>query len=259
MNAKARGITALPAIVAVVAILLVIGLILYFSSDVVSTKVDSSINQFAHWTPENIAKDPENYLNFCEKQANQAIVDLKASKISIGLSRAKLETMQGDAKQKIAVGDKALTELKGAYTKAEADKAWPITWQDAPRDQEWAKRQIVSFYRQVASQKSLLGKVEGGLKKLDAQVGRIEEANAKSQEQLAEIKSSREILKVQKLTDDLTSRLVSMKGVLQATVASVSENTGVISLDQLAAESATQVDDSEFKKIMGGAPTTQGK
>jgi len=86
---------------------------------------------------------------------------------------------------------------------------------------------------------------------------KVQDAKAKAQEQLAEIKTSREMLKVQKLTDDLTNKLVSMKSVLQATVASATETTGVISLDQLTRDSASTIDDKEFDKIMGQGATSK--
>jgi len=67
---------------------------LYFTSDVYRTRINAAANQYAHWTPENIAKDPENYLNFCEEEANKALLGLKASEISIAQNRGKLDAMQ---------------------------------------------------------------------------------------------------------------------------------------------------------------------
>jgi hypothetical protein len=231
----------------VVAALLALGVV-YLTSDVARTKIDAAADQYAHWTPENIAKDPENYLNFCESQANQALQSLKASEIAVAQNRANLETMQRDAENKIGVGTKALAELKEAYKGA---TAWPIMWQGASRDEAWTKRQIVSLHRQVEAQQSLKVKVEQGIKNLDNQTTRIQEGRAQAQEQLAEIKTSREMLKVQKITDDLTTRLASIKSVLRTTLNTATETTGIITLDQLAAETATTVDESEFQKIMG--------
>lgn len=259
MDRPHSGFAIAKVVIVVVVLAVAAGAILYLTSDVFSTRMEARFEQFAHWTPENIAKDPENYLNFCEKQANKALQDLKANEISIAQSRAKLETMQADAGKKVTVGEKALTELKDMYQKADGDGAWPINWQSQSMDKERAKRQIVALHREMTGQKNLLNKVEGGIKKLDAQVGRVQDARSKAQEQLAEIKTSREMLKVQKLTDDLTNRLVSMKGVLQATISSASETTGIVSLDQLATEAGTVVDDKEFEKIMSGTPTAQPK
>lgn len=235
-------------IVGVVLVAVVVVGIMYFTSDVAKTRIDAAADQYAHWTPENIAKDPVNYLNFCESEANGALQSLKASEIAIAQNRANLETMQKDAENKIAVGDKALGELKEAFKGA---TAWPITWQGAERDQDWAKRQIVSLYKQIEAQKGLKAKVEQGIKNLDVQATKIQEGRAQAQEQLAEIKTSREMLKVQQLTEDLTARLTSIKTVLKATISTASETTGIITLDQLAVESATTVDESEFQKIMG--------
>jgi len=257
MTEQKRGVGLVGGIVILVICLVVVGAVFYIKSDVFSTKVNTQIDEFTKWTPANIAQDPENYLNFCEAQTNKAMQDLKTNEISIAQSRAKLESMQGDCAQKIGVGENALSELKDVYQKAEAGKSWPATWQGQPREKDWTKRQIVALAKQTDSQKNLRTKVEAGIKKLDAQVIKVQDAKAKAQEQLAEIKTSREMLKVQKLTDDLTNKLVSMKSVLQATVASATETTGVISLDQLTKDSASTIDDKEFDKIMGQGATSK--
>ena len=257
MNRRHLGLTAPQFIVAIVVVVVVAGVVLYFTSDVFRTKMDARIDQLAHWTPENIAKDPENYLNFCETQTNKALQSLKANEISIAQSRAKLETMKAESGNKVQIGTKTLNELKDLYTKSETAKSWPAQWQGANREREWVQRQVVALDKQVKSQQTLLGKVDTGLKSLDAQVLRIQDTRSKAQEQLAEIKTSREMLKVQKITNDLTDRLVSMKGVLQATISSATETTGIISLDQLTAEAAPAVSEEEFDKIMGGSTATK--
>lgn len=236
-------------VIIVVAVAVVAG-VLYFTSDVQRTKIDQAVSQYAHWTPENIAKDPENYLNFCEKEAEKALLNLKASEIAIAQNRGNLEGMKQSAKNKVAAGEKAIGELKELFTQAEKGGSWPVTWQGLARDKDWTKRQIVSLFRQIAAEKGLLTKTDEGLKRLDVQVTRVQEGRSQAQQQLAEIRTSREMLKIQKLTEDLTKRLVSIKEVLKVTLATASESTGTISLDQLAAEQATTVDEGEFKSIM---------
>lgn len=247
VSAKSGGAQMI--VVVVLVIVAVIG-ILYFTSDVAKTKIDAAADQYAHWTPENIAKDPENYLNFCETEANKAIQNLKASRIRVAQNRGNLEVTSKDAGEKIAIGQKALGELKVLFSST-ASNAWPVTWQGAPREQDWVKRQIVSFARQVSAQEQLKTKVEAGLRQLDNQVTKIEEASSQANEQLSQIKTSRDMLKVQKITDDLKTQLVNISSTLKATINTASESTGTITLDQLKAESATTVDEAEFKKIMG--------
>ncbi len=234
----------------IVAAVVVVG-VLYFTSDVAKTKIDAAADQYAHWTPENIAKDTENYLRFCEAEASKALQGLKASEIAVAQNRASLESTLGEASNKIGVGEKALQSLKDVYQAAASAGQWPATWQGRSLDEDAAKRQIVSLHKQVEAQRALKGKVETGIRNLEAQVTRIQEGRAQAQGQLEEIKTSREMLKVQKLTEDLTTKLASIKGVLQATIHTASETSGPVTLDQLAEQSVGVVDDAEFNAIMG--------
>ncbi len=250
MNPEQSKAGAVRIVVAVVVVLVAAIGVAYFTSDVWRTRIDAAADQYAHWTPENIAKDPENYLDFCEKEANRALVGLKASEISLAQNRASLGNTLGEAKSKIQLGAKALGELKNLYTQGEAGGSWPLSWQGRSLDADGAKRQIVALHRQVAGQENLLAKVEAGLRKVDVQLGKVLEARTETQNQLAEIRTSREILKVEKLTDELTDRLASIKGVLQATIGSVGGSEGPVTLEELAEQSALVVDDMEFNEIM---------
>lgn len=245
------GSAAVIAIV-VVAALVIVGLgVWYFTSDVFRTKVDSGFTQATTWTPENIAKDPVNYLNYVEAETTKAQQSLKASRIAVAQNRAKLESMKGEADAKIKTGEKAVKELIDVYKKAEADKAFPVTWRGTSLEKEKVMQQTVTFDKQVKIQKNLLSKVEGGLKKLDAQESKIAEAEGNAQSQLAEIKANRELLKVQALTDDIKDKLVSMQSAVAATVGAATDtSSGVMSLDQLTAESEATVDTSAFDKIL---------
>lgn len=238
-------------IVAVVVCAVAILAVYYFTSDVGRTRINEAGKQYAKWTPDNIAKDPENYLNFCEEQCNDALLKLKASEIEIAQNRGSLEAMASSAKNKVAAGLKGLGELKTAYTAAEAGQAFPFTWNGKSYAQDAAKRDIVSLFRQVEAQKGVAAKAEAGVQKLDGQVARIQEGRVKAQEQLQEIATSRSMLKVNKITEDLTKRLTSIGAAVQSTVGIATDASAPISIDQLAEQQAAVVDDGEFSKIMG--------
>ncbi len=250
MNTSRRGASTVQTFAILLALVVIGGVAWYFTSDVFRTKVDSTARELTYWTPDNIAKDPVNYLNFVEKKTKDALTDLKANKISIAQSRGKLQEMQNVSNRKITNGGKALDELKPAYTQAEATNAFPVQWNGRAFNREEIRAQIVSFHRQIERENGLLTKVTNGLKQLDVQDAKVREAEASAQEQLAEVSTNRELLKVQALTDDLQARLVSMRGALQATVATVSESSSIVTLDQLEAETAATVDDAEFQAIM---------
>lgn len=223
----------------------------YYTSDVGRTKITEAGKQYAKWTPDNIAKDPENYLNFCEQECNAALLKLKASEIEIAQNRGALEAMVAAAQNKVAAGTKGLAELKSAYKQATTDAKFPFAWNGKNYTQDTAKRDIVSLFRQVESQKGVAAKAGAGVQKLDGQVARIQEGRAKAQEQLQEIVTSRSMLKVNKITDELTKRLTSIGAAVQSTVGIATDASAPISIDQLAEQQATVVDDGEFSKIMG--------
>lgn len=237
-------------IVTVVVLLVAVIAIVYNTSDVWRTRMDVAADQYAKWTPENIAKDPENYLNFVETEAEKALTSLKASEIAVAQNRASLQNTLSDAEEKIRLGRRALEDLKAGFSSAETAGQWPLSWQGRSLDMDAAKRQIVFFHKQVMSQEGLKAKVEAGIQKLNAQQSRILEARTETENQIAEIRTNREVLKVQKLTDDLALRLASIKGVLQATIHTASETGGPMTLDELAEQSVGTVDDAEFNAIM---------
>lgn len=250
MNHVRRGIGT-NMIVGIIALVVVIGLGAYLASDVFKTKVDSNLEQLTKWTPENIAKDPVNYLNFCEKQAKDAIQQLKADRISIAQSKGKLDGMKNKAQDRVDAGEKYLTNAKAAYKAADAASAWPIDFDGAKRDKEYMKSAIVKINKETETQKMVLGKANEGLKKLEAQAAKIEKAQSDSETQLTDIAANRELLKVNKLTDDLKDRLVNMKGAVQGVLDVIGDNkTSMPSLADLSADTKA-VDNAEFDKIMG--------
>ncbi|MEM8883857.1 MAG: hypothetical protein AAGD14_07310 [Planctomycetota bacterium] len=237
-------------LVGILALLVIGGVGFYLWSDPFRTKTNEAFKQMSEWTPENIAKDPINYLNFCEEQTNLALEKLKTSEISIAQKRGQLVEMRSEADGKIKVGDKALAELKAAYTAAAAAAAFPVTWSGKEYDKESCQKQIIGLDRQVKSQRSLHVKIDGSIKKLDIQKQRVIDQRAEARKQLTEIQSQREVLKVQQITDDLTTQLVDMKSVLQTVIATADESSDMKTLDDLAAESASSVDQEEFDAIM---------
>jgi hypothetical protein len=237
--------------VLIVVLIVVAGAIYYFTSDVGRTRINEVGKQYAKWTPENIAKDPENYLTFCQEQSEAALLKLKASEIEIAQNRSAIDAMATAAKNKVAAGEKGLAELKSAYKQAETDAKFPFVWNGKNYAQDAAKRDIVSLFRQVEAQKGVAAKAEAGLLRLDGQVSRIQEGRAKVQEQLQEIATSRSMLKVNKITDELTQRLTSIGAAIQSTVGIATDASAPVSIDQLTEQQAAVIDDSEFKKIMG--------
>ncbi len=234
--------------------IVVIGLIglgvSYTFSDVYKTKIDEKIDQFAHWTPQNIAKDPESYLTFCEGKINQFLEELKASEIDVSQKYAQVRQMADTTAEKTNTGVKMLAELKEAYKSAEKANAWPMKWNGKDFSQDLAKRQIIALSKEIDNQKAMQVKCEDGIKRLDAQKLKIQDSQSKAQQQIAVIKTNKQMVKIDKISDDLANKLVDIKGAVESMVNISTKNEGIITLNELAKDQETKVDDSEFKKIM---------
>lgn len=228
-----------------------VGLFVYFGSDVYRTKANAAYRGFAEWTPENIAKYPADYLNFCEAETNKALERLKASEIAIAQKRAKLESMRDENKELVVLGRKALDELKREYKRADAESAWPLSWRGNQLDRERTRRQIVKLDKDLRGKEGLLIKYQSGLDQLQAQANKVQDARDLAKEQLAKIDSNREMLKLQEITSDLKGNLVAMKGVIETSVVGVAaEESGPLSLTDLKSQGESAVNEEEFDKIL---------
>lgn len=254
MSVYRRKGTATSAIVGVLAVLVVGGAIWYFASDPFRTRVNESVKQGTQWTPENIAADPKNYLNYVEAETEKAIQSLKASKIAVAQNRAKLTQMRDDAQAQVTTGTKAVSELIEKYKTADSSNVWPVSFNAQSLDKEKTKVTVVSLNKDLVRQKTRLTQVNDGLARLDVQDSKIDEAMANANNQLAEVKTNRGLLEVQNLTADLKDKLVSMNAAMTNVVGAASANNGVVSLEQLTAQSATTADNTEFDKILASNP-----
>ncbi len=250
MHKHDRGIGTSAVIMIIIAVVVIGGGIAYFGSDVWRTRMNVAYDSFAHWTPENIAKDPVNYLHFCEEQTKEAMVKLEASRISVNQQIGRLKSLEEEAKNKSRVGNKALEDLRTQYKDATTNDTWPIQYGGVDRDEDWCKRQIMSLFGEVQSQDKLIDKLDSGLKQLDVQKTKISDQKVQAQQQLSQIQTNREMLKVQQITDDLKSQLVDMKSLIASTVDAADDAGAVLSLDQITAAAETTVDESKFQEIL---------
>jgi hypothetical protein len=237
-------------IVGILIVVVVVGGILYFGSDIFRTKVDRAVEGFTEWTPENIAKDPKGYLFFCRKQTEDAIGKLKASQIGISQNRAKIDAMKTEADHKAKVGQEALAELKVLYREAEKAGKWPANWRDQDRNKEWTKRQIVGLHRQVRQQRTLSAKCDAGMKQCDVELAKAKRLMADASARLGEISVAEQSLEVEQLSKGLETQLVNMKAALQHLVGAVGDGQQDLDLDKMAKEAEAAVDEAEFEAIM---------
>ncbi|GIW77800.1 MAG: hypothetical protein KatS3mg104_2863 [Phycisphaerae bacterium] len=152
-----RGSAAVKGMIALGVLILIGAAVWYFVSDIFRTKVDAGFTQATKWTPENIAKDPQNYLNYVEAETIKAQQSLKASRIAIAQNRSKLESIKSEASAKINTGEKAIKELVSAYKTASVSNAFPISWNGRNLEKEKVQQQVVALDKEVKIQKKSTG------------------------------------------------------------------------------------------------------
>jgi len=242
--------------IGLVALILGIGLLVivaiaavYLSSDVFRTKADAAYRQFAKWTPENIAKDPLGYLDFCEAETKAAIEKLKATKIEIAQNRVALQDSQANAEKLVALGDKKIRELLLKYELAEETGQWPLEWSGQQLDKDAATRQLAKLDRDIKGQQEIAAAAAKGLVQLDKESVRVDQLAAKAREHLDTLNVKRQTVKIQQISDTLRDQLVSIGAMVRTTVEEADSPTEPISLEELAEREEPQVEEGVYERI----------
>ena len=236
----------------VIILIIVAGGIVYMTSDVWSTRMNAAYDQYAHWTPENIAKDPVNYLNFIEKKAKEQIEKIDARRIAIAQKKVKLEEMHEKASAKSAKGEELLRELRVLHetAKATGEEAWPLTWQGQEFSKEKFVAQVKRIHSETVNNQAIADETAAGIKTLDAQSDKIAKAKSDAELQLSSIAANREMLEVKQITEDLSEQWVNMRGALEGvdTILGQSKDN-VRGIDEIAAQQPASSADEDLDKI----------
>ena len=238
-------------------VLLVGGGAVVYESDYLRTLFSARQRELTDWTPDNIAKHPTEYLDFCEQKVRGALDKVKSSRVSIAQARAKVTDMRDDAANKAAVGQTVLRELKDLYGATAKTNAWPVTYKRQPVDEAWVRHNVEQLHAQVGAKQRLAGKCDDALARLQAQADRLPDVESKANQQLAEIQSSREMLKIDGVTDGLKAQMAEMRGLV-TDVSDSAASTGKpdnLDVNTLAAASATPAggsaaSDRDFQAIL---------
>ena len=224
--------------------------IAYFGSNVYKTKIDNSIRSHTEWTPENVIKDPEAYLDYRSQETKTALVKLNTSGFSIIQKRSKLESQQSELAQKVDLGNQSLTNLKKLYKTAESNHNFPFTWEDYNLDKDQAQKQIIKLDHELTGYTKLLAQYNTAVTKLQAQEEKLVEARTLAQEQLLKIDLNRESLKIQGITTDLKDSLLQLKSILDTPLFAAENPHGLASLDDLMSNRKETINSDEFKSIL---------
>ena len=209
-------------------------------------RIAEAPKQAREWTPENIAADPEGYLAFAEAETEQELRDLASREASLRQVRNTVQAMLDEAGQQIELGSQVLEELKTCYKHADTAGGFPVMWRGENRSEPWLKQNIVSLHPLVESKRQLRSKLEQGLRTVGIQADGIVAERGRAQQALALIKANRELLKADRVSRDMTTKMQSIAATIQA----FGQESDRIDLDRLAIDNPPPPDAADFRKIM---------
>lgn len=222
--------------------------------DVGATKINIAVESFLKWTPENIQKNPQAYLHFCEAEMISAMDKMDASKIGINQKKAKMMYELEIQQKKNARGEKIIDELKAKYKAADGDGgSFPIKVGGYEFNQEKAKNSIIKYAGDIASAKKLASMLENAIAKLTGLSSSLQSKKNQAKEQLAEIKVQMESLKIQDMTKDLAIDLAGMTEALGGILVEIGteiDSNEPPDLDKMTQDSEVSVNEDEFLLIM---------
>jgi hypothetical protein len=189
--------------------------------------------KLADWTPERIVERPDAYLQFCEGEVNESLTVLKARQAAIDGARARFNQQRDRETGAIGQAEPVLKQLQAL---AAADQ-WPATFAGQARSKPWVKNNIIEIEAQIDAKKKLIAVYEDGLNRLTAEQMRNPRDQSAALQQLAQIRTSREFLKIHQMNEDYSKRLVEMRSMVQDVITSASP-TGVVALDELVKNAA---------------------
>jgi hypothetical protein len=185
--------------------------------------------KLADWTPEMIVAQPEAYLDFCEAQVTSSLAVLKQRQGAIESAKASFSQQRDRELAVVREAEGVARQLKDAI----AANAWPAKLAGQGRNESWIRDNLAQIESQLPAKQKLIATYDDGLARLAAEQARNPGDQSYALQQLAEIRTSREFLKINKMNDDYSKRLVEMRSMVQGVIASAEQPAGVVRLEDL--------------------------
>jgi phage shock protein A len=230
-------------------VILVLGAAFYFFSAPFKSKVDEGVKQATVFTPENIQKDPINYLNWSTDEIQKSMDKLGAARISMMTKKGAVLRQLQDDQSELEGHRSFFSDAKAAYIKASADSEWPVTIRGFKLTESQTKDRILEasdrisdLENRIVTQSNLISTLESQISRLDTSLTEFERAKREIQVQTDVVKIEREEEKQKAMMDNVNALLIQAGALTTSPQAP--------SLHQLTAPNASEVKDRKFESIM---------
>jgi len=224
--------------------------IFYVVSDPFQARVDQVVEQKTQWTPQNIQKNPQQYLLHSKQEARNARDSLSASLIDLAQQRARLQSQFITNQTELDGLNQLLPILISSYQESEDTDHWPAKVGETLLTERELRARILEadgryqrsgennqrLSRQLSQLSSREEQVREKIREVNLVIGRIDAASE-------DLETRAALEAVERIDRDLGA-IISVAQVLEE----ISRDPG--SLDALIEQQAVTDDNVRFRAIL---------
>ena len=183
------------AVIIILIVVVIIGLVVYFKSAPIQTKVNEVVKQTTEWTPENIQKNPEGYLVWSRQQCKQSKESLNANLLSMKIKKEQIQRELLGEESDLKAYKSLLKESKTLYLKASEQKAFPVELRSVQLNSTQLKKKIVEINRKTQNLNRTMSQKKESLRILEQQMIKTEKGIENVNTLMVKLNTDIEIIK----------------------------------------------------------------
>ncbi len=222
----------------------------YLVSDPFRTKVNAIFKSATTWTDENIAKNPQGYLQWALAEFDGLEDALRGRRVGL---RAQLNSLQrkqeADARQAQIVHER-LQDLKSAYRTAADANAFPVTLNGLRADEDEMRQLIIEadqrlelYARNARHYELALPRTKSDLQRVESALDALRDRRGEVSRQLQQVQVDAALSDIEGIDDRINALLDSTRSI-------ASEAGQTLRLDDVLLENPSELDRRRFEEIM---------
>ncbi len=224
-------------------------ILVYASSDPIRAVVDQGVRQVTEWTPENIQRDPENYLRWCLDEIDRSHDALEARLIGLSQQKTRAEAALLEASGEREALVQVFNRLRSHWPDEDAATDWPIRIDGNYFTRDELRRRITEAHGRLTIDDQGQQQLREVLAALRSQESKLRDEMERLDSTRSQVATQLEIFLVQQTVEGLDGLRVDVDAMLAA-ASSISGTDYGADLDSLIHEERARISDDEFRAIL---------
>lgn len=222
----------------------------YFVSDPFRTKVDAIFTSATTWTDENIAKDPEGYLQWALAEFDGLEDALRGRLVGLRTQLNSLERKQEADGHQAALVRERLDELKTTYRTAAESNAFPVTFNGIKANAEELRELIIEADQRLELYTQNARHYERAIPRTTADLQRVESALEELRDRRSEVSRQLQQVQVDATLSNIDTIDDRINALLDSTRSVSDETKQTLTLDDVLLEHPSELEQRRFEEIM---------